>query len=469
MKKKFYIGIACFLAVIGCLCGIFIPEHEINNTIKETQNIVEKEIKTIDENVIVEDITENESASSDAEEISEKEDITLKDEKKLEDEETNIETEGFELQGDISYDGDRAKTWNVTLGDYKGLTYYSQVDSRWKNKMYSSVGDRSQTIGSSGCGPTSASMVVSSIKGEITPDTMANLFVRNGFRSANNGTYWSAYRAVADEFNIGYTETTNIQKAIQLLQSKHYVIVSCGNGLFTTGGHYICIVGIEGNTLKIYDPYLYNGKFNTSTRRGKVEVSGNTVYCSVSNFKAYANAKGFFCYKNENAIKPTYNNSSYSAGQRVVITVPIAVCHDNGGDKLFVENRNQDRGDRKQFWIQRSCIENGNTLHALGLVVWSENNQYLIEVFDNQFWIKEENINIPSVTTTTNSTSSNSRKYVLGNYKATSNLNVRSGAGTNYKIKRTYKKGTVFTVKELKGNWGRTPSGWVCLSYAVKL
>lgn len=216
MKKKIYICIACILAVAGCLCGIFMPENEINNTIKETQNIVEKEIKAIDENVVIEDITENEATSSDAEEISETEDITIIDEKKLEDEETNIETEGFELQGDISYDGDRAKSWNVTLGDYKGLTYYSQIDSRWKNKMYSSIGNKSQTIGSSGCGPTSASMIVSSIKGEITPDTMASLFLQNGYRSANNGTYWSAYRAVADEFNIGYTETTDIQKALQL-------------------------------------------------------------------------------------------------------------------------------------------------------------------------------------------------------------------------------------------------------------
>ena len=74
------------------------------------------------------------------------------------------------------------------------------------------------------------------------------------------GTYWSAYRAVADEFNIGYTETSDIQKALQLLQNYNYVICSVGNGLFTTGGHYIVIYGIDGDTLKIYDPYLYSRK-----------------------------------------------------------------------------------------------------------------------------------------------------------------------------------------------------------------
>ena len=63
----------------------------------------------------------------------------------------------------ISYDGDRAKTWNIELGAYQGLTYYSQIDSRWKNNLYTSTGNTTQTIGSSGCGPTCASIVVSSI------------------------------------------------------------------------------------------------------------------------------------------------------------------------------------------------------------------------------------------------------------------------------------------------------------------
>lgn len=92
--------------------------------------------------------------------------------------EQEVEDEAFELQGEIAYEGDRATTWDVELGDYKGLTYYSQLDSRWSGKMYSSVGSNSQTIGSSGCGPTSAAMIVTATKGTITPDTMADLFVK---------------------------------------------------------------------------------------------------------------------------------------------------------------------------------------------------------------------------------------------------------------------------------------------------
>lgn len=48
--------------------------------------------------------------------------------------EQEVEDEGFQLQGEIAYEGDRATTWDVELGDYKGLTYYSQIDSRWSRK-----------------------------------------------------------------------------------------------------------------------------------------------------------------------------------------------------------------------------------------------------------------------------------------------------------------------------------------------
>lgn len=79
-------------------------------------------------------------------------------------------------------------------------------------------------------------------------------------------------------------------------------------------------------------------------------------------------------------------------------------------------------------------------------------------------------------------------KYKVGNYKVTKAqlLHVRSGAGTQYTKKRFcdlsanaqkkvltlngknadgYVKGVTFSVLEVNGNWGRTPSGWVCLDY----
>lgn len=83
--------------------------------------------------------------------------------------------------------------------------------------------------------------------------------------------------------------------------------------MFTTGGHFILIYGYEdtnksgqcdaGDRLKIYDPYLYAGKFNLSTRRGKATVSGNTVYVEKETFRNYANYSGFFAFKNNRTDK----------------------------------------------------------------------------------------------------------------------------------------------------------------------
>lgn len=222
--------------------------------------------------------------------------LTETDEQSLEVQET--EAEGFEEQGIVAYNG-AEKTPDIQLGEYAGLTYYSQLDNRWRYNMYSSVGDSSQTIGTSGCGPTSAAMVVSSIKGNITPDTMANLYTQYGYRSANQGTYWSAFKWTADVFDIGYSECYKLDDAVAKLKDNHYIIASCNQGLFTYGGHFIVLTGVEGDYIKVYDPYLYNGKFDVASRRGKATVQDNTVYVSIENFRAYANYQKFFCFKND--------------------------------------------------------------------------------------------------------------------------------------------------------------------------
>lgn len=78
-------------------------------------------------------------------------------------------------------------------------------------------------------------------------------------------------------------------------------------------------------------------------------------------------------------------------------------------------------------------------------------------------------------------------EYKTGNYKTLYNMNVRTGAGTNYSVKKVkdltadgkknatstnpdanavYKTGTVFTALQIinqNGVWAKTPSGYVCI------
>ena len=449
-KKSLIIVIilGCLL-ILKCLAGIVIKNENLNNSIDEMQNVINNEIQFYE-------MTEEEIIELKTAEIIEQNEI---DEQNLEQE---VEDEGFELQGDIAYEGDKARSWNVTLGNYKGLTYYSQIDNRWRNKRYSSTGNASQTIGSSGCGPTSASMIVTACKGAITPDVMSDLFVKYGYRSANNGTYWSAFRAIADEFDIGYSETTNFQRAIELLRNNNYVVASVGNGLFTTGGHIIVLTGIDGDTIKIYDPYLYAGKFETSTRRGKVTVVGNTVYVSVQNFRNYANAKGFFCYKHdenvqENNVKP------------VVVQPYTRYVKANGGLNI----RSSPNGNRI------GAIRNGEQITVY------ETSGNWSRIGDGK-WVSSDYL----VSSTSNYTNKEKgEKYSVGGYRVTASvLNVRNGPSTNYSSKRYYqlssnarlqnrrlggecngyRRGVVFTVSKIINNWGYSPSGWVCLDYCYK-
>lgn len=296
MKNKKLI-ISAVVTILLALAGVFFGIEYTQDDVDKISEGVETVVSIIEENQSTKEIPE----------------AYIEDEKTLEEQET--ESEAFELQGEIAYNGS-SELPNVQLGQYTGLTYYSQIDSRWKNKLYTSTGNSSQTMGSSACGPTCSAMVVSSIKGTILPTEMADLYVQYGFRSANNGTYWSAFRWTADVFDIGYKETIYLDEACKLLQDNYYLIVGCGNGLFTTGGHFIMLYDYDGTYIKVYDPYLYSGKFNLSTRRGKAIVQGNTVLVTKDNFRNYANYGTFFAFKNDrtdtkedntNVVTATYN------------------------------------------------------------------------------------------------------------------------------------------------------------------
>ena len=457
-KKKILISLATCLAILGVLCGIFIPNHDIKNVIDETQSIVQNEIIEIEEQEKIENPS--------TQEIPE---LTEEDEQTIEVQET--ESEAFEEQGEIAYNGSD-KAPSVSVGKYAGLTYFSQTDSRWGYKMYSNHGDSSQTIANSGCGPTSASMVVSSIRGTITPDVMSDLYVDNGYRSYNNGTYWSAFRWTADVFDIDYTETSSLDSAVDKLRDGYYLIASCGNGLFTYGGHFIAIVGINGKTLKIYDPYLYSWKFDTSTRRGKVSVDGHTVYCSIDNFRNYANYGQFFCYKNDRTDTYDNDNNTY-----------VVPSNSNVSSVNYTVRVTANSGLNVRSGASTSYPRVGGYAKNTVVTIYSESNGW---GKTSQGWI-----NLSYTTRASSGSSySSSSSYSTGRYKVTASLlNVRTGPSTGYRAKKYYelssnarsqnrangnyyangyKYGVVCTVSRVSGNWGLTPSGWICLSYCRK-
>lgn len=132
---------------------------------------------------------------------------------------------------------------------------YEQTDSRWRNVMYSSTGNRYQTIGTDGCGPTCAAMVVATLRDKnVTPIQAADWSVSHGYLSPNDGTYWSYFHAYLEKYGIKVTQTSQASRAETALRNNRMVITSMGKGLWTTGGHFILAYGIRNGKVLINDP-----------------------------------------------------------------------------------------------------------------------------------------------------------------------------------------------------------------------
>lgn len=447
MNKNKKILVIIVAIIIGILSGLCF--YNVNKD-SSTEEIVGSAVNEIKDYITTYNMTQEEIEKLPSAEITEQ---AAEQEAEVSSEQ-EVESEEFELQGEIAYNG-TTEYPNISLGNYVGLTYYNQTDSRWNNHPYTSVGDYSQTIGTSGCGPTSAAIVVTAIKGTIAPPEMGDLFVQYGYRSANNGTYWSAFRWVADVFDIGYQECSSLDTAVNLVRNNNYVICSVGNGLFTTGGHFIVIVGIDGDTLKIYDPYLYAGKFDTSTRRGKVTVNGNTVYCSIDNFRNYANYKGFFAYKHDGNVQENNGSTTTSTYTRYVST------------------------NSKNLNVRSS--PNGTVISSLkketAVTVAETNGSWSRITSPISGWVSSSYLSSSYPGTTI--TGYRTGKYKVTNVSKNSVLCVRTGPSTKYSKKtyiqlsanarsqnsrlgnyytNGYKRWVVCTVTKVSGSWGLTKS-----------
>lgn len=118
MKNKILKWTAAILTVAVLLIGVY-------TTFKETGKIDTDKINEAVETIV----NTYEMSQEEIEDLPTKEIIEQTEQQENAQEQT-VEDEGFELQGEIAYEGDRARSWNVELGDYKALVYYSQLDRK---------------------------------------------------------------------------------------------------------------------------------------------------------------------------------------------------------------------------------------------------------------------------------------------------------------------------------------------------
>ena len=444
MKKKVLILTTCFIVTITTITGGSFSKAEGNTT----KNIEEQD------NVVVSYAVKKEAEET-IEDVEKNKDFTTK--------EIVVISEKYMEQDPISGSDDK-KTKNIDgngmslLGAYQGLTYYSQADDRWADELYTSTKNKTQTMKSSGCGPTACAMVVTASKGTILPTTMAKLFVDNGYRTPNSGTSWGAFSFTADYFGFNeYYTTTDYNKAMDYLGKGYYVIASCSSGLFTTSGHFIVLTGLSGNTINIYDPYLYDKKFETASRKpANVIVDGENVKVSKTNFKKYANTKQFFIFSNDKGEGNTKDpiTSTPASGKSYIryvhVDTTLRVRSGPGTDyKIVASLKNNEKV---------TVYETKNGWSRIGTNKWASSSYLYTQKTTSTTTSK------PTTTTPTN-VKKPTKKYTRYVHTSTK-LNVRKGAGTKYKKVSTLKNNAKVTVYETKKGWSRIGTNkWVSSSY----
>jgi phage-related protein len=155
---------------------------------------------------------------------------------------------------DLDYDYNDSEPSTIK----NGIPYYNQADKRWANILYTSVNDKSQTMASSGCGPTAMASVLSAYAGdEISPVDLATWSLNNGFRTKDKGTAHSFFKAIGSKYGVDVLEVGKDRSdlVIKSLSEGKPVIAAMGKGTFTKNGHFITLVGIDSNgNIDVLDP-----------------------------------------------------------------------------------------------------------------------------------------------------------------------------------------------------------------------
>ncbi len=481
MKRKILVVLIIILFSIMnvCIYKLYVKNIKMQNEIDELQirisNKVENEIIISEETKKLSEQTKEIVNRNEKLSTTEEIESTEQEEKNITDNEA-LETDAIVDQENISYEGDYTGEGLSLLGKYQGLTYYNQADGRWANIMYSSINNKTQTMKTSACGPTTAAMIVSSAKGAILPTTMARLSVDNGYRTANSGTAWSFYSFVADYFKFSeFYSINSFDKAMEYLKqknnsgtSKYYIACSVGSGLFTTGGHYIMLVSNNNKIIRVYDSYLYKWKFNTASRKSaNVRVDGNSEYLTEENFKRYSNYKHFWVFSNDEGNLENKNNNS----------------DNNKKYKMYVNTKNKNLNVRSEpnGTIVSSLTKGTEVIVIETMGDWSK-------IGTNE-WVSSNYLTNNYVLISKDYVEGQYNKYSIGKYKVITNINVRNGASTKYSRKsyrqlsenaklqnrrlggqyNGYRKGVICTVIRTSGDWGLTKSGWICLKYCKKI
>ena len=169
---------------------------------------------------------------------------------------------------------DEGKIINVKPTDFK------QGDKRWGKILYTIINDSSQTISSSGCGPTSGADIVNTwFDKTFTPKESCALAKANGYRTKNSGTKGTYFKFLAIKYGVKkFVQTSSWATMQACLAAGGYVAVNVQKSKWTTGGHYMVIWKDDGKNVYICDPASSKAERAKGTY-AEMKAAAHQFYC----------------------------------------------------------------------------------------------------------------------------------------------------------------------------------------------
>ena len=164
--------------------------------------------------------------------------------------ERNPQTEEFVLE----YPLYRPEAYDLGETDRsRGVPLLLQWDQRWGYESYGS-----DMIAITGCGPVCVAMVGYYLTGDaekFDPAAVAAFAEKEGYYAKGYGSSWTLISQGAVELGLDVTEIPLVKKRMKdNLEAGNPIICAMGPGDFTTGGHYIVLVGMEDGLFQVNDP-----------------------------------------------------------------------------------------------------------------------------------------------------------------------------------------------------------------------
>ena len=137
----------------------------------------------------------------------------------------------------------------------RDISYRTYYRKRKEAKPYGT-----DNIGGYGCGPTSMSIVVSSLTNDIVdPVEMSQWAYENGYWCSGSGSYHSLIPGAAKAWGLpveGCTASEG-QRIVDALSSGKLVVAIMSKGHFTSSGHFIVLRGVQNGKILVADPASY--------------------------------------------------------------------------------------------------------------------------------------------------------------------------------------------------------------------